>query len=92
MFHEVDILTEEHPDVFGTVSAYAQAYCFFCAALGAATVVGPLWSGIIYEQLGWAATSISMALLCACGAIPVLRYTGGPSRRKGANVEEAGGP
>lgn len=42
MFHEVDFLTEKHPDVFGSAGAYAQAYCFFVAALGAATVVGPL--------------------------------------------------
>ena len=91
MSHEVDILTKEHPDIFGSAGAYAQAYCFFVAALGAATVVGPLWSGFIYDQLGWEVTAASMALLCACGSIPVLRYTGGSVKHESGYVETSNG-
>ena len=91
MSHEVEILTEKHPDVFGSAGAYAQAYCFFVAALGAATVVGPLWSGFFYDQLGWAVTAFSMALLCACGSIPVLRYTGGVVQHKDSHMETSNG-
>ncbi len=91
MSHEVDVLTKRYPDTFGSAGAYAQAYCFFVAALGAATVVGPLWSGFIYDQLGWEVTAASMALLCACGSIPVLRYTGGSVKGKDGNVETSNG-
>ena len=86
MSHEMEILTEKHPNIFGSNGSYAQASCFFAAALGAATVVGSLWSGIFYDQLGWADTSGSMALLCVCVSIPVLRYTGGSTQHKNIHV------
>ena len=89
MSHEVVNLTNKHPDVFGEAGAYAQAYCFFCSALGAATVVGPLWAGLFYDELGWLATSISMAGLTVLGGIPVIRYTGVSGKSKEERMESS---
>lgn len=82
MFHEVELLTEQNPGTFGKVGAYAQAYSLFDAALGLATVVGPAWSGLFYETTGWPITVGTLAILCALGAVPVFRHTGGKGRRR----------
>ena len=77
MFHEVGVLTENHPDVFGDRGALAQAYSLFNGALGLSTVVGASVSGALYDYTNWQITCGVMASLTALVALLVLRYIGG---------------
>ena len=88
MFHEVGVLAENHPDVFGQGGAFAQAYSLFNGAMGLSTVIGASASGALYDYTNWQITSGTMALLTAMVALLVLRYTGGNATNKeNENVE-----
>ena len=76
MFHEVGVLAEANQDVFGTRSAFAQAYSLFNGALGLSTVLGASISGFVYEKTNWLITVGVMALLTVLVAVQVARFTG----------------
>ena len=80
MFHEVGVLAEENPDVFGTRGAFAQAYSLFNGSLGLSAVLGASSSGFFYEKTNWLITVGVMALLTALVAVQVARYTGGRTK------------
>ncbi|KAL9126720.1 MAG: hypothetical protein Q9217_004265 [Psora testacea] len=82
MFDEVEVLAEQNPGTFGNKGAYAQAYSLFDAALGLATVVGPGWSGLVYESTNWQITAGTMAILYALGGAPVFCFTGRTASKK----------
>ena len=82
MFNEVESLVLRHPDTFGSKGAFAQAYSLFDAALGLATVAGPCCSGFLLERTNWQITAGTLAVLCAVGGLPVLRYTGKEAREE----------
>lgn len=90
MFYEVELLAEKHAGTFGRAGAYAQAYSLFDAALGFATVVGPGWTGFIYEETNWQITSATLALFCALGSVQVFRFTGRLKKRRRVVLEESG--
>ena len=85
MFDEVEYLASQHPDTFGSRGAFAQAYSLFDAALGLATVAGPGWSGIFFEETNWQITAGTLAVICGIGGVPVLCYTG-----RGTEKDEEG--
>ncbi|KAI9790924.1 MAG: hypothetical protein M1816_004685 [Peltula sp. TS41687] len=89
MFYEVELLAEQNSDRFGKVGAYAQAYSLFDAALGFATVVGPGWTGLIYEQTNWLITAMTLALFCGLGSVQVYRFTGRPKKMKSVASDES---
>ena len=82
MFYEVEILAEKNPNTFGKAGAFAQAYSLFDGALGFATFVGPAWGGSVYELTSWRTCMLTLAGLCALGAIPVFIFTGGKREKK----------
>lgn len=87
MFAEVDCLATEKPSVFGEKGAYARAYSLFGAALGMAILVGPGWSGAVYEMTSWPVMAATLAFLCALGGIPVYYFTGNRRNREGTSRE-----
>lgn len=87
MFAEVECLANENPSVFGQKGAYARAYSLFDAALGVAILVGPGWSGAVYEMTNWPVMAGTLAFLCALGGIPVFFFTGPRKCRKGKRHE-----
>ena len=89
MFDEVESLAQQHPDTFGKKGAYAQAYSLFDAALGFATVVGPGWSGLLFEKTNWQITAGTLAVICAIGGVPVFCYTGRGVKRDGKETSKA---
>lgn len=89
MFYEVERLAEQNADTFGKVGAYAQAYSLFDAALGFATVVGPGWTGFIYEETNWQITALTLALFCGLGSVQVYRFTGRLKKKNRVGVDES---
>ena len=87
MFFEVEILAGDNPNTFGKAGAFAQAYSLFDGALGLATVVGPAWAGLVYEQADWTLCMLTLAGLCLIGGVPVWIYTGENKRAKQRNEE-----
>lgn len=82
MFDEVETLASQHPDAFGSRGAFAQAYSLFDAALGLATVVGPGWSGVFFEETNWQIMSGTLAVICGIGGVPVFLYTGNRTKKE----------
>jgi len=69
---------EQHdPGLFGSKSAYAQAYGLFNFACAAGFLVGPIWGGFVQDKMGWGTMTWSMALLSFVTAVPVALWTGG---------------
>ncbi|KAL9635410.1 MAG: hypothetical protein Q9164_003476, partial [Protoblastenia rupestris] len=68
---EIDNITAEKPHIFKTGSAYAQAFSLFDAAIALGTIFGPVWAGMMYHLTNWAWMAVSLAVICASGAIPV---------------------
>ena len=83
MFYAVAVLSEENVGAFGKGGAYAQAYSLFDAALGLATVCGPVGGGFFLKQTNWQVTAGILAAFCAVGSLPVWRYTGGRTGERG---------
>ena len=82
MFDEVEVFAEKHPGTSGKLGAFAQAYSLFDAALVFATVIGPGWAGLFFENTTWQITAVSFALLCAAGSVPVFLFRGGIKKGK----------
>ena len=87
MFEEVESLASQHPSTFGSRGAFAQAYSLFDAALGLATVAGPTWSGVFFEETNWQITAAMLAVVCAVGGVPVFCYTG-QRKKKGDGYDD----
>ncbi|KAG6986698.1 hypothetical protein G7Y79_00073g097970 [Physcia stellaris] len=74
----IDSITEANPHLFTTGGAYAQAFSLFDAAIALGTIFGPVWAGFIYHVANWWVMSLTLAIICASGALPVMLYTGKP--------------
>ena len=78
----VEAKEKHRPGLFGASGAYAQAYGLFNTAWAAGSVVGPLWAGFVRARAGWGTMTLSLGLLSAVSALPVLICTGGLISRK----------
>ena len=88
MLYEADILEENNPEVFGAAGTYALVYSLLCAALGFATAVGPAWSGLIYEEVNWAVSMLSLVVICLVGGVGVFFYTDGVQTKGKIRLED----
>ena len=68
----IDSITERKPHLFTSGGAYAQAFGLFDASIALGTIVGPVWAGTIYHLGNWWIMSLTLALICASGALPVV--------------------
>ena len=68
----IDSITEANPHLFTTGGAYAQAFSLFDAAIALGTIFGPVCAGFIYHVGNWWIMSLTLALVCASGALPVV--------------------
>ena len=68
----IDSITEAKPHLFTTGGAYAQVFSLFDAAIALGTIVGPVWAGFIYHVSDWWVMSLTLAIICASGALPVV--------------------
>ena len=69
----VEAIELENPGIFGQRGAYGQVFSLFTCALAMATMLGPLFSGILVANYGWNFMTMMLAVLSASGVIPVVR-------------------
>lgn len=68
----VNTVQEEQPDIYGNKSAVTEAYMLLDAAFGAGTVLGPLLSGLAFENLGWTGCTAMLGFLSTSAIVPVV--------------------
>lgn len=68
----IDSITEAKPHLFATGGAYAQAFGLFDASIALGTIFGPVWAGTICHLGNWWIMNLTLALICASGAVPVV--------------------
>ena len=68
----MDSITEMQPHLFTNSGAYAQAFSLFDAAIALGTIFGPVWAGFVYQVGSWWIMSLTLAVICATGAVPVV--------------------
>jgi MFS family permease len=74
MFDVVEQMGKDNEGLFGPAGAYAQAYGLFEAAIALGTMFGPTYAGLMYEKAGWQPVVWALAVFCASGSIPVVRF------------------
>ena len=67
------------PGQFGQNGAYAQAFALLNSAVAGAIILGPTIAGLVQVKVGWAGFTIVLAVVCASGALPVVRSLTGVS-------------
>jgi len=65
------------PGAFGRNGAYAQAYALFNMAWAGGTLIGPIWGGLMQQDLGWGTEGWTLGLLCAFTAVVCAAMIGG---------------
>ncbi|OQD64157.1 hypothetical protein PENPOL_c008G08355 [Penicillium polonicum] len=68
----VNTVQEEQPDIYDNKSAVTEAYMLLDAAFGAGTVLGPLLSGLAFENLGWSGCTAMLGFLSTSAIVPVM--------------------
>ena len=68
---------KKNPAIFGTKSAYAQAYGLFNLSYAVGSLAGPLWGGFIRTASGWGTMGWTLGLLSGISAIPAAIWCGG---------------
>ncbi|KAJ5266028.1 hypothetical protein N7524_007046 [Penicillium chrysogenum] len=68
----VNAVQEERPDTYGNKSAVTEAHMLLAVAFGAGTVLGPLLSGLAFENLGWTGCTAMLGLLSVSAIVPVV--------------------
>lgn len=68
----IDSISQAQPQLFTSTGAYAQAFSLFDAAIALGTIVGPVWAGFVYHLGSWWIMSLTLAVICASGAVPVV--------------------
>ena len=58
--------------MYGDRNAVTEAYMLLDAAFGAGTVLGPLLSGLAFENLGWTGCTTMLGFLSASAIVPVV--------------------
>lgn len=73
----IEAKEKKDPGIFGSSSAYAQAYGLSCLAFAAGGLVGSLWAGMVIDRSGWGTVTWTLGLLSAVTAIPAVAWMGG---------------
>lgn len=81
--HVVELEEKNNPGDFGKRGAAAQGFGLFNAAFALGALVGPLWSGFVVQNVGWATMGWSFGLLSGVAAIATFCWTGGRITLKG---------
>ena len=66
----IDSITEAKPHLFTTGAA--QALSSFDSAIALGRIFGPVWAGFTYEVGNWWIMSLTLAIIGASGALPVV--------------------
>lgn len=73
LVREVERMELESPGIFGNSGgAYAQVFSLWTSACAGGVLLGPAWTSFAYGQ-GWRFLVISLGLLSASVAIPLVR-------------------
>ncbi|KAL8659389.1 MAG: hypothetical protein Q9226_000465 [Calogaya cf. arnoldii] len=72
MSFAVERLEHEDPQFAEDSSAYTEAYALVDVTFGLGAVIGPLFSGLLYEKTTWAITYGVFAIFTFSGSIPVV--------------------
>lgn len=72
-------MAAERPGIFGNSGAYAQVFSLYTSASAAGVLVGPAWTSFAYGKQGWTFLIISLGILSASVAVPLLFFK--PKRR-----------
>ncbi|KAJ5888710.1 hypothetical protein N7495_008751 [Penicillium taxi] len=78
----VDNMEQEHPEIFGYGSAYAQAFGLSCTSFAAGTAVGPIWAGFMREKFGWTALTWSLGAVSVLTGVAMGTWLGVPSTKE----------
>lgn len=70
---EVERTASERPGIFGKSGAYAQVFALYTSASAAGVLVGPAWTSFAYGDRGWTFLVISLGVLSASVAVPLVR-------------------
>lgn len=65
-------LEKEHEGIFGPNGPDSQAYGLFNSAHAAGLVLGPAFSGAVYDKAGWNVAVWALAGICASGIPAVI--------------------
>jgi hypothetical protein len=65
-------MTREDPAIFGGKDATAQVYSLYTSASAAGVLVGPTWADIAFGQHNWTVLVVSLGMLSASVAIPLV--------------------
>lgn len=75
MSFAVERLEQEDPHLCEDGSAFTDAYALVDCTFGAGAVLGPLISGLLYENTTWAIAYGVLAVFCFSGSLPVVSAT-----------------
>jgi MFS family permease len=75
MSFAVERLEQEDPQFCEDGSAFTDAYALVDCTFGAGAVLGPLISGLLYENTTWAIAYGVLAAFCFSGSLPVVSAT-----------------
>ena len=70
---EVERTAADRPGIFGKSGAYGQVFALYTSASAAGVLVGPAWTSFAYADQGWTFLVISMGVLSASVAVPLVR-------------------
>lgn len=60
--------------LFGKSGAYAQAFALFNCAIAGGVVVGPLWTSLATDPLGWGNMNLCLAVFALSGTMVVVSH------------------
>lgn len=69
----VESMELDQPGIFGSGGAYAQVFALFTSATAGGVLAGPVWTSFAYGKLSWTFLVVSLGVLNASVAIPVVR-------------------
>ena len=72
-------MTKRDPGRYGdrAGAASGQAYSLFNVFYSVGLIVGPIWTGYLYQQAGWGTMAWTLGLVSAVSAVPTVLWTGG---------------
>ncbi|KAJ5104451.1 hypothetical protein NUU61_001798 [Penicillium alfredii] len=85
----LDEMEEENPGGFGEKGAIAQAFSLENMAHFGGLALGPMAGGFVKFHYGWKVMTLSLGVLCAATAVPMLWLSGPIEKDCGTESEDA---